>query len=279
MRRILFAVCISFVLYSIPQSKAAPQTAQNLSASPPLLTREVPAAPALKSAQKDATAINILNQAIAAAGGVAQLKAISDYTATGSVTYYQGTPAQGSVTLRGRGAGYFRRDTTLPTGPRSWTMVGRAASQRDERGRVRTIRSQSPMSTSAFVIPSQQLVTALNWPQLRVLYQGLSTVDGRSVHDVRIQRVPLVDVKMDSPHIKYTTIDFFIDASTFQVVMTQEAVANGIFHQIRYSGYSVVNGVAVPFSIQENLAGQEDCLIQLTQISTNSGLSDSDFEF
>jgi hypothetical protein len=78
--------------------------------------------------------------------------------------------------------------------------------------------------------------------------------------------------------LEYRTIDFFIDASTFQVVMSQDVLPKGIPHQIRYSDFRTVNGLLVPFSISEEIAGQQDCLIQLSQVALNTGLADALFE-
>jgi hypothetical protein len=52
------------------------------------------------TAPKDAQAVDVVNQALAAAGGVTAITAISDYTGSGNITYHWGVDhdVQGSVT-------------------------------------------------------------------------------------------------------------------------------------------------------------------------------------
>src|SRR5580704_13507088 len=78
------------------------------------------------SATKDAQAVSEVNQALSVSGGTPAIMAITDFTATGNVTYYSGPdPAvQGTVTIRGRGLGQLRIDTNLPAGTRSESIDG-----------------------------------------------------------------------------------------------------------------------------------------------------------
>jgi outer membrane lipoprotein-sorting protein len=47
---------------------------------------------------------------------------------------------------------------------------------------------------------------------------------------------------------------------------------------MQFSAYQAVNGVLVPFSVSEFVAGQQTMAIQLSHVTFNSGLTDSVFE-
>src|ERR1700730_2739153 len=58
---------------------------------------------------RDVQAIDVVQRALNAAGGVTVLGAITDYTASGTVTYHwAGRDVEGSVSLNGRGLHQFR---------------------------------------------------------------------------------------------------------------------------------------------------------------------------
>ncbi len=71
---------------------------------------------------QDAHALSLLSQALAVGGGAQAVAAISDYTATGNITYYADEAAQGTVTAMGTNSQEFRLDATLPSGVRSWAV-------------------------------------------------------------------------------------------------------------------------------------------------------------
>ena len=242
------------------------------------------------SAQKDIQAITILSQAVATLGGTAAISAIKDYSGTGSLVFYQSQTQQvnGTVTITGLGLGEFRMDSNLSTGTRSFAVSQGRTHRKREDGTVSHFPPTGPIpSSDAFPyvtpifpsgigFPNQELAAALNSSQLSVFYKGLVQLDGHSVHDVQVQRVLSGSTAQD-PMAEYNLIDLFIDAATFQVVMTEDSIPKHVLHQIRYSDYRVVTGVLVPFSISEQMGGQRTWDIQLSQLTFNAGLQDSNF--
>jgi len=238
-------------------------------------------------APKDPQAISVLNQALAVAGGPSAIGAITDYTATGNVTYYWGQDVQGSVTVRGLGMDEFRLDATLPSGVRSLAISGGVTTTRAEGGTISQVPSNGPIPSSNIVpyqapmfpgslpLPSLQLVAILSRSDMAVSDNGVVQVNGLSLRDIHVQEIPpvtTVDVMS-----QYRTRDFFIDPATLQLVMMQEMIPRSVVHQVWYSDTTVVNGIAVPFSISEQMGGQKTWEITLSQISFNTGLQDSDF--
>ena len=79
------------------------------------------------------------------------------------------------------------------------------------------------------------------------------------------------------------TMDFFLDPTSFlpQAVdfnMHPDTDTNTNLHvEIRFANYQTVNGVQIPFHIQELINGELALDIVVTNATLNSGLSDSQF--
>jgi hypothetical protein len=250
--------------------------------------QQIQQATATTPALQDPQAVSVLNQALAVAGGATSVKAVTDYTATGSITYHWNPEEQGTVTLLGLGFDQIRLDANLSRGIYSSVISAGQTSTKTEDGKLAqyppsysvptsdAYEYQPPMFPGSFVIPQMQLVPMLNSQRYNISYKGIVQLDGNSVHDVLVQRV--VPGQTQPDHMtEYHTIEFFIDATTFQIVMTQDIVPKHIIHQVRYSDYRLVNGVLIPFSISEQMGDQRTRDIQLSQMSFNAGLQNSAF--
>jgi len=230
------------------------------------------------AAQRDPQAVAVLQQCLNLAGGVSSVIAVADYTATGTVTYHwAGQDVAGNVTLRGRGLDQFRVDASLPTGVRSWAASRGVSSERAEDGSVSRSRGFATLNPSSFVVPYLLLAAALKSPNYNLSFKGAVEVDGHSAYDVQVGTVMLSPNGID-------VTDFFIDSTTSQVLVMRDMARpptnslEGPSHEIRFSDYRTVNGVAVPFSIKEAVGGQETWVIQLNSVTFNPGLSDSTFQ-
>lgn len=265
------------LLVAAPMSAQQPQSPQQT---------ELPTTPA--PAPKDPQAVSVLNQALTIAGGVTSIRTITDYTATGNIIYNWNPEEQGSVTVLGLGVDQIRMDANMARGIHSSTISAGRSSTKSEDGRVTQYPPsypvpssdaypyQPPMFPSSLIVPHMQLATVLSSPRYNISYKGIAQLGGNSVHDVVVQRVRPGQTQPDSM-AEYHTIEFFIDASTFQVIMTQDSVPQHVVRQIWYSDYKPVNGILIPFSISEQVGGQKSREIRLSQISFNTGLQDSAF--
>jgi hypothetical protein len=239
-------------------------------------------------APQDPQAVAVLSQALTVAGGAAAIKAITDYTATGTVTYHWNPEEQGTITIQGLGLSAIRVDANLPSGTHSETVHDGQTSRKTTDGRLwqypppypvptsDTFAYQPPIFPAGLFLPAGQLAAVLNRPRYAITYKGIVQVDGNSVHDVQVQRTLPGQTQPDDM-TQYHLIDFFIDPNTFQVVMTQDNVPKNVVHQVRYANYTKSGGVLVPFSIGEQMGGQRTRDIQLDHINFNTALQDSAF--
>lgn len=226
-------------------------------------------------ATKDPQAVSALNQALTAAGGLPAITAIEDYTAAGVITYYDANEVSGSATIRESGLTQLRVDALLPAGMRSEAMTD-GELKVAEAGVTSTSWDPPPFYPGRIVAPNQFLAAALVSGQFSLTYGGVVEIDGRSTRDIEIQRV----VSSNLP-IKYKeglTIHVFVDAITGRIVMMQDVDPRNQIRQTRYSDYRSINGALTPFVIAEQIANKKTWSLQLSQITFNTGLQDSDFQ-
>jgi len=266
-----------FLASSLPlaaQQSTVKQTGPQMPNTAPLATGQTP--------QRDPQAISVIAQALNAAGGVAALSAIRDYTATGTVTYYWGgEEVKGSVTVKSRGSGQFRLDATLPEGVRSWSVNNGEGMRKEANGDMNPIEYHNGVNFGNFTDPLLSLAADSQDPTVSIAYVGLETLDGAQVHHIHTQKV--LEQDRFAMLGRLTRKDFFINATTFQVVSTLDMAHPknesdvDKSHEVDFSDYQAVDGVLVPFTISEVLIGQHTFTIQLQQITFNGSINDSDF--
>lgn len=236
----------------------------------------------------DSQAVNVLNQVIAAAGGAQTISSVSDYTATGNITYYPGDQVQGTVTIRALGALEFRMDAVLPTGTRSWVIDQGIVSTKLENGKITAMQVptnvassdafpyKTPLFPTSRAFPVRPLASVLANQAWGLSYKGLTQIDGHQVHDILLQSdTPSISPKVFTPPIR--TREIFVDASTFQIVMMRDSLPKNAFEEMHFSNYQAVNGQLIPFVILDKVAGEQIWVVQLNQVTLNTGLQESAF--
>jgi hypothetical protein len=237
--------------------------------------------------QRDQQALSVLTQCLTAAGGAQAITAIQDYKATGTVTYFwAGQETTGTTTLQGRGVDQFRIDSALSSGNYSYIVSKGSGELKDIRGNTAHIPYHNAVTASNLSFPFAELAARLQDTSYNITYVGLVTKNGQQVHQIRTSKVlATTNATQEQTIVRLTTRDFFIDPQSFQVLGTQDMThpnnnaTQNFTHEILFSDYSVVNGVLVPLAITERIGGQQTWTIQLSQITFNVGLTDSDFAF
>ncbi|MFZ0881831.1 MAG: hypothetical protein WAN14_00415 [Candidatus Acidiferrales bacterium] len=227
---------------------------------------------------KDSQAVSVVDQAIRVAGGANAIFAIADYKSQGTITYHGSDDVQGAVMISDRGLDRFRFDSTLPSGVRSIAIIEGGMTVQRENGVLRRVHEQAPMTLEALAMPHLRLLIALNNSSLGLYYRGITEVADRPTHVVRVQAILPNAVGRDDPVTQYVTMDFFIDAETYQIVMTRDLIPKLIPHEIHYSDYRSVDGVMMPYAMSEAISGHETWILQLNSIIVNTGIQDSQFE-
>jgi hypothetical protein len=234
--------------------------------------------------QRDPQAIAILTQALNAAGGVSAIAAVQDFTAAGNVTYSWAEPTPGTVTIRGRGLHEFRVDATLPDGMHSWIINSSEASQKNPDGSTSALPSQDTIKPANATFPLLELLTAVQDTSIDVTYEGLVTHDGQQLQAIAVQKFYSIGNDPAGTLGEITKAHIFIDPNTLTVqsivdkAFRKDGGPGTFSHEMQFSNYQNVNGLLVPFSITESVAGQQTTTFQLSQIAFNTGLTDADFQ-
>jgi len=236
------------------------------------------------AAQRDPQALTILNHVLAASGGVTALTGIRDVSATGNVTYYwAGQEVQGTAKAFSRGADQFRLDAALPQGMRSWVVNQGTGALRDVDGTIKQIHSQNAINLGGLTFPLFELLQATRDTSITVQNVGPGQLNGHQVYQIRLQRNLTATLDPMGILSLFSTRDYFIDASIFQLLRVQDTLypeqttAQGYSHALDFSDYRNVNGVLVPFAIGESSESQLTFSLQLSTVAFNTGLTNSSF--
>jgi hypothetical protein len=233
--------------------------------------------------QRDQQALTILLQTIAAGGGQNMITSIQDLTETGTATFNLDSEVRASITIKGRGLQLIRIDADLPEGRRSTVVNALGGLLREADGQLRTINRQSIANLRNITFPYLPLIVAMQDSSAKIIYGGLVTHDGAPAYDVRIEKAHASE--QGSPRQRGShPRDFYIDPKSLLVMAISDQIRGpsdpqdaGIPHEVLYSNYQSQNGIAMPMTISETVRGVTGVSMELTQVTFNSGLTDSDF--
>jgi hypothetical protein len=231
-------------------------------------------------AVKDPEAVRVLNQAVAAAGGFASIEAVTDYTALGSVSYPTAPDenVSGTITINGRGLKQIRLDEQRPSGNYSESINNGAIAERTADGIKHAFPQAAPVMAGSNTLPCLQLAALSVDPNVALIYKGLVSQGGVSVHHILALRTFPAQPDPHGPFIELGNAELFIDASSLQIVKAQDKIRGGAIRSIQYSNYKTVSGVSVPFAVNERIGATVIRSTLLSRISFNNGLQDSTFD-
>lgn len=228
----------------------------------------------------DPQAVSVINQALTAAGGATALAALQDFKGSGQITYLQPSTVNGTVVVIGTTNGQFRIDATLPTGVLSQAITGGAMSMKLEDGTVVPFNLQTPPCPECIVNPYMLLANAIGNQEYSISYKGnVTSSAGTPCTQVEIQQVipGLSDPGTDFH--EYHTMEFFIDATSYQVLAMQDTIPQHLSRQTQFSNYQTVNGMSLPFTVSQQAGGSTVWTIALSQLTFNTGLLPVNFQF
>ena len=153
-------------------------------------------------------------------------------------------------------------------------------------GQKHLIAAHNCWSDTAWFFPGLLLATALNDPQISVVYVGQEDREGEAVQHLQIFRlVPAQTADTASLIQRLSSVDIYLDAAShlptalaFNVHPDTNAGLD-IPVEIRFGSYQATNGVEAPFHIQKLLQGTLLLDINVSGVAINSGISDGDFAF
>jgi len=229
---------------------------------------------ALNQPASDPQALTLASLSIAAlTGGIT----VTDIALPGNATLTIGSDVgSGPATLSAKGRHESRLDLNLDNGQRTEirnSTSGPLAEWIGADGKSHLFAFSNCMTDAAWFYPTFSSLASANDPNQTLSYIGLETLNGASVqhlHSVWSGQ-------------NFTSSDFYLDATTLLPVATNfnahpdNDPTTNIAVQILFSTYENLNGVQVPYHIQELFNGVLLLDFTATTATVNSGLQDSLF--
>jgi hypothetical protein len=228
------------------------------------------------TATRDAQAITVISQSLAAMGIIAT--PTLETVAQGNFT--DRTGAVFSLTIETAGTDRLR--VNLGTN-HSFVTNGGSGFTIDQQG----VRHKLPYWTTKYRrpehLPSLSSLSDYLDLNLQLQYVGLEMINGSSAHHIRLSRVP-VDSSPASVEDGISEYHVWIDATSFLVVETRsfyfspETPQNRTPVETYFTNYQQQGGAMIPFHITSYISGQQDSDIVITGINLNASIPDSDFQ-
>ena len=227
---------------------------------------------------RDPQAVALVQKAIAAMGSVP-----TDSTATGTVTITAGGSSQtGQIEVLTRGVAQSLERLTTPSITSEFVFSGGLASASNGKTRKASSLEWSQTAQSA-IFPLPLLVGALQNPDTAFTYIGQENIDGASTFHVQFW-----DSFASNPQRQWLASlpkkDLWISAGTalpLRISYTQQDGRGPTVPMQRidttYEKYQSIGGVMYPLVITKTLNGSPWLTITITQLTFNTGLSDSNF--
>jgi hypothetical protein len=214
--------------------------------------------------------------ATALTGGVT----VSDVTLAGNVTAIAGSDTQtGTATLMATATNCSRVDLSLGAGTRTDIQNGSSGiplgAWNTNNGPLKAHAQHNDWIDASWFFPA---LTSLVDPSALLIFVGQESRGGTAVYHLRSYRANSASLAQ-----QLSQMDFYLDTSSFLPIAVDfnvhpdDNVSNNIPVEIVYSGYQLSNGVLVPMHIQRYMQGSLMLDVNVTAVTLNSGLSQTEF--
>ena len=236
-------------------------------------------APPAQSPVRDAQAIAILQQSVAAMAS----NAPGDSSATGTVTVVEGSSTEsGSILILTRGSTQTAETLTLPSGQRS-VIYSSGQAKETYASESTNPPLESGVTDQCPDFPLPLLLATLSSPDAALRYIGAETLNGTAV-----QHIQLWNSFASKPRLQklapFSLRDIWFDSASalpLKVAYTRRAGAGAVpvFPvEVNFSNYTNVGGVLYPFQIKKSFNGTLWQTINIHAVSFNTGLTDTQFQ-
>jgi hypothetical protein len=231
-----------------------------------------------RTVQRDGAAVAVLDEAFASRKAAAAL--IRNSVAEGQIRLANGQngtiriTTQGPHRLRYEIALRDRRLTSVIKDGTGFRLIG-------------PNKKDFPLWITAYAsiehIPMLSRILDYQNQDIRIVDLGLQTFAGRQCHQVRLSVQP-EDEKIARTEDLISELHVFIDAQTKQVVGTRgfifspEAIENRSPVDRVFSDYRLIDGVLIPFRIEQYVSGKPDQVLTWTSVQLNVGIADDLFD-
>jgi hypothetical protein len=225
--------------------------------------------------QRDASAITILQNSLAAMGGVNGWSSVQDWICTGTTT---SSNSQTSSNFIWTGAGVEFRFETDTGNTTNLFLSGHGTPARIVNGTVSPINYHVARANPPLYLPAAQLTQELNNSHLTVQYVGTVTVNDQSAIEVHVSDNSDAIGSLVTPH------DWFFDPVSFLPLQVQfrlptnENAADYLNGTFAFSQFQTVNGMTAPSQITLSIDNGAAKSFEVGSITFNSGVPQFTFD-
>jgi hypothetical protein len=227
---------------------------------------------------RDPQAVLLLQASIKAMGGSVP----ADSVATGTITIVLGPDTtSGTIRILTKGTNQSSEQIQLPNETRTVTYSDGAAQENAGPTNL-NISTDLMLTDQSPCFPLPILAQAIQDTRESISYVGIESRDGHTTNHLR-----LFNTFASKPAFQRfatsSAFDLWLDATTSlpvrisRIKRSAEGASPRIPFDVEFSNYQVVSGVAYPFLIQESLNGTPWMTITISNVSFNTGLTDSNF--
>ena len=224
---------------------------------------------------RDPRALVLLQQSLAAMGGVVP----ADSVATGTVTITAGSKTDtGTIRILTRGLSQSVEEFDLPDG--KWSDIfsgGLGAHKAADKLEEQSLEWACSAQSASF--PLVLISSFLNNPDSAFEYVGLEESGGAKLHHIRITNTFASNAKLK--HLSEFSIrDLWLDAASGlpRRLSYERRAAGGaeprIPMEVRYSDFRTVAGILYPFRIEKDFNGTPWATIKVSSVTFSTSLTD-----
>jgi len=228
--------------------------------------------------QRNPQAVAILQQSVAAMGGVVP----SDSVATGTLVLVAGSKTEkGTIRVLTRSLNQTAERIVTPEGQRG-VIYSHDGATEIEGNSAKSLQLELLASSQSPCFPLLVLASALNHPDTAFEYLGQETLGDVAVHHLRFWNTFSSEPELQ--HLAEFSVEhIWVDAVSGlpRKISYDRRAADGaeprIPVELVFSDYRNVGGVLYPFRIEKSLNGTPWATILIENVAFNTGLSEADF--
>ena len=196
----------------------------------------------------------------------------------------EGSGQAANVRIKTRGIDDFRHERDV-SGQPVISIISQGKGWHGQQGHQSAMSHHATMFFLPDHVPALACSTPLARRGLRVTYVGSEEINATPVFHLKLDALPRgKSQSLDATLSLLSEYHIFIDQQSYKVVKTAkfvfapDAIQNRSLWETVYSDYRSVDGVQMPFHMENFIAGRKFSTSVFTTIQTGMALPDSDFQ-
>jgi len=206
-----------------------------------------------------------------------------DLYAEGTIAYPGNEDSPAPFVWKAQHGDRVRQDVTFPAGV-STHIVNRGRGSKHQNGKRENLPAQTTSYFRSEYLPALSCLTDQMAKGIRSEYLGAETLNGVNIEHIRyIVRANGKNHQSEATEAMLSEYHVFIDSehkvvATRNWVFSLDGIQNRSLLENRYSDYRNVNGILMPFRIEQFLDGVKRSEAAISAVRTDVALQDSDFQ-